>query len=65
MYLCQTLKVLYFFHVADCGDYGEERLGPFYVKHLLKIPNLSPDIEAQVKAKHAEFRYVSIFGHLR
>ncbi|KAA0199261.1 putative 4.1 G protein [Fasciolopsis buskii] len=41
---------------SDCGDYGEERLGPFYVKHLLKIPNLSPDIEAQVKAKHAEFR---------
>ncbi|THD22811.1 putative 4.1 G protein [Fasciola hepatica] len=41
---------------SDCGDYGEERLGPFYVKQLLKMPNLSPDVEARIKAKHAEFR---------
>uniref|UniRef100_A0A183B9T0 SECA_MOTOR_DEAD domain-containing protein n=1 Tax=Echinostoma caproni TaxID=27848 RepID=A0A183B9T0_9TREM len=31
-------------------------LGPLYVKQLLKMPNLSPELEARIKAKHAEFR---------
>ncbi|CAH8597359.1 unnamed protein product [Heterobilharzia americana] len=41
---------------SDCGDYGADRLGPNYVKQLLKLPNLNDQLEKRIKAKHEECR---------
>ncbi|KAF7255417.1 hypothetical protein EG68_08063, partial [Paragonimus skrjabini miyazakii] len=41
---------------SDCGDYGEEKLGVNYVRHLLKLPQLSVMLEKRIKEKHIECR---------
>ncbi|CAH8552056.1 unnamed protein product [Schistosoma turkestanicum] len=41
---------------SDCGDYGADRLGSNYVKHLLKLPNLNEQLEKRIKAKHEDCR---------
>ncbi|KAF8563009.1 hypothetical protein P879_06282 [Paragonimus westermani] len=41
---------------SDCGDYGEEKLGANYVRHLLKLPQLTTMMEKRIKEKHIECR---------
>ncbi|KAH8856967.1 Tyrosine-protein phosphatase non-receptor type 4 [Schistosoma japonicum] len=41
---------------SDCGDYGSDRLGSNYIKQLLKLPNLSEQLEKRIKAKHEDCR---------
>ncbi|KAK4467766.1 hypothetical protein MN116_008695 [Schistosoma mekongi] len=41
---------------SDCGDYGSDRLGSNYIKQLLKLPNLSEQLEERIKAKHEDCR---------
>ncbi|KAA3681431.1 uncharacterized protein DEA37_0005103 [Paragonimus westermani] len=48
---------------SDCGDYGEEKLGANYVRHLLKLPQLNTTMEKRIKEKHIECRPIPSQRH--